>query len=59
MSDLLEAAKALRAAQRAYMADRGNEALGKAVGAAAAVLDEAIAQAESRKTLDGISWGYQ
>jgi hypothetical protein len=32
-------ARKLRSAQRAYMADRGNETLGKAVGSAAAELD--------------------
>ena len=37
------AAQALRAAQRAYMADRGNEMLGKAVGIAAADMDRALA----------------
>jgi hypothetical protein len=45
---LLSGAKALRAAQRAYMASRGNEALGKAVGDAAESLDAAIAKAEGR-----------
>ena len=40
---LLAAAKALRAAQRAYMADRGNEVMGREVAKAAAHLDEAIA----------------
>lgn len=43
---LLEAAKKLRAAQRAYMADRGNEILGKQVAIAATELDVAIAEAE-------------
>jgi hypothetical protein len=43
--ELLAAAVDLRAAQRAYMADRGNETLGKAVGAAAVALDAAIARA--------------
>jgi hypothetical protein len=41
---LVRLADALRAAQRAYMADRGNEALGKAVGAAAAAYDAARAE---------------
>jgi hypothetical protein len=36
---VVEAADAIRAAQRAYMADRGNEAKGKAVGEAAAAYD--------------------
>jgi hypothetical protein len=58
MTELLLAAKAMRAAQRAYMADRGNETLGKAVADAAADLDAAIEQAE-RQLLEGISWGYQ
>lgn len=39
---LTEAATALRAAQRAYLADRGNEALGKKVGEAAQALDAAL-----------------
>jgi len=43
--DLLAAAVALRDAQRAYMADRGNESLGRAVGEAAATLDVAISKA--------------
>jgi hypothetical protein len=42
---LLEASINLRAAQRAYLADRGNDALGRAVGEAAAILDAAIAKA--------------
>lgn len=37
------AAKALRDAQRAYLADRGNENLGRKVGEAAQVLDDALA----------------
>jgi hypothetical protein len=36
------AARALRAALRAYMAERGNEELGKAVGAAAIELDHVL-----------------
>jgi hypothetical protein len=44
---LLFAAKHLRACQRAYMADRGNESLGRAVGQAAEMLDGAIADAEA------------
>lgn len=36
------AGRALRSAQRAYLADRGNEALGAKVGEAAAALDLAI-----------------
>ena len=47
--DLLTTAKCLRAAQRAYMADRGNEELGKKVAIAAAHLDAAIAKAEENK----------
>jgi hypothetical protein len=46
-ADLLEAAKTLRAAQRAYLADRGNDAKGRIVAEAAAKLDEAIAGAEA------------
>jgi hypothetical protein len=51
---LLEAAKALRAAQRTYLADRGNEAKGRAVGDAAATLDRAIEEAEAARTTLGI-----
>ncbi len=40
--DLRTAAVNLRSAQQAYLADRGNETLGAAVGAAAAKLDEAL-----------------
>lgn len=40
--NLLLAAKRLRDAQRAYMADRGNNELGLAVAVAAQDLDEAI-----------------
>jgi hypothetical protein len=43
--EVVNAARALRAAQRAYMADRGNEELGKAVGAAAAELDRVLGDA--------------
>jgi hypothetical protein len=43
--DLLAAAQGLRAAQRAYMADRGNDSLGAAVGLAATEMDAAIAKA--------------
>jgi uncharacterized coiled-coil DUF342 family protein len=39
---LRAAAQALRAAQRAYLANRGNETLGKAVGEAAKKLDEVL-----------------
>jgi hypothetical protein len=42
VKNLLQAAVALRIAQQAYMADRGNEAKGKAVGEAATRLDEVI-----------------
>lgn len=45
-AELLAASKALRAAQRAYMSDRGNDSLGAEVGRAAARLDVAIAGAE-------------
>lgn len=41
LETLVSLADALRAAQRAYMADRGNEELGKAVAAAARAYDEA------------------
>jgi hypothetical protein len=41
-TDLLGAAIALRTAEKAYMADRENEALGQAVGRAARLLDCAI-----------------
>lgn len=40
---LRAAAGSLRHAQKAYMADRGNEALGKAVAVAAARLDAVLA----------------
>ena len=43
---LLAMAKNLRACQRAYMADRGNDAKGAAVGDAAKKLDRAIEIAE-------------
>lgn len=46
MSPLYKAAKELREAQKAYMADRGNEALGKIVGEKAIALDAALAQPE-------------
>lgn len=42
----LDAAKALRAAQVAYMANRGNEEFGKRVGEAAAALDAEIVAVE-------------
>lgn len=44
LANLVELADALRAAQRAYMADRGNETLGRAVGAAAQAYDDARAK---------------
>lgn len=43
---LLNAAKNLRAAQQAYMLDRGNEAKGEHVGVCARYLDYAIKNAE-------------
>lgn len=46
LESLLTAAKALRAAQRAYMAERGNEQLGRTVAEAATELDRAIERAE-------------
>lgn len=45
--DAISAAEELRAAQRAYMADRGNEELGKKVGAAAELLDSHIGKYRS------------
>jgi uncharacterized protein (DUF2384 family) len=39
---LCEAAEALRSAQRRYMADRGNDDLGRRVARAAKDLDKAI-----------------
>lgn len=45
-SELLEAARKLRIAQRDYMANRGNEEKGRAVANAAAVLDIAIEHAD-------------
>jgi hypothetical protein len=45
-TNVREAAKALRAAQRAYMANRGSEAHGKAVAVAAEALDVALAATE-------------
>lgn len=44
--ELVGAGTALRAAQRAYLADRGNESLGKKVGVAAAELDTVLTKAE-------------
>lgn len=44
--DCAEALERLRVAQRAYMADRGNDALGKKVGEAAIVADAALAALE-------------
>lgn len=43
--EVVGAARALRTAQRAYMADRGNEELGKAVGTTAAELDRVLGDA--------------
>lgn len=48
MSRVVRAARDLRRAQRAYMADRGNEALGCALGAAAERLDAALAAHDPR-----------
>lgn len=45
IENVVRAARALRDSQRAYMADRGNEALGKIVGERAADLDAALAAA--------------
>lgn len=39
---LVQATRQLREAQKAYMADRGNELLGKAVGAAAVQVDQIL-----------------
>jgi hypothetical protein len=44
VNDLWRAAKSLRAAQRRYMRDRGNEAKGRAVGRAAGRLDAVLAR---------------
>jgi hypothetical protein len=44
---LLKAAKELRAAQRMYMANRGNESLGKIVAEKAAALDVEIEKSET------------
>lgn len=41
--ELAAAALALRSAQRAYMADRGNEKLGRDVASAAEALDRVLA----------------
>jgi len=46
-SNLLTHAESLRAAQRAYMANRGNEEMGREVARAAAALDEAIEAARA------------
>lgn len=43
--DLYEAGLNRRVTQKVYMADRGNEELGRAVGEAAADLDAALAKA--------------
>ena len=42
MSELAISATELRVAQTAYMADRGNDALGKKVGETAAMLDSIL-----------------
>lgn len=46
VNNLLSAAKALRQAQRDYMADRGNETLGRIVGIRAEELDVEIEATE-------------
>lgn len=46
-AEVLETAKALREAQRAYLADRGNDVLGQVVAEAAEALDGALARAEA------------
>lgn len=43
LGNVVEKSKLLREAQRRYIADRGNDELGKAVGAAAIELDIALA----------------
>lgn len=43
LAKVRQAAIELRIAQKNYMADRGNEELGKAVGRSAELLDQAIA----------------
>lgn len=50
--NLIEKAKALRAAQRAYLDNRGNSDLGKAVGVAAERLDLAIGLASVNDDTD-------
>lgn len=47
---LKEAAQNLRAAQRAYMEDRGNDTLGRIVAVAARHMDAALASAGAEKT---------
>ena len=47
--ELVEACRKLRNAQRAYMADRGNEALGRAVGEAAAEMDALLAKIDGEQ----------
>lgn len=48
MTGVVPAARDLRRAQRAYMSDRGNEALGRAVGAASDRLDTVLADHNPR-----------
>lgn len=48
VQELIDAARALRTAQKDYLADRGNEDKGRAVGAAAKVLDEKLAEIDKR-----------
>lgn len=48
LRDIVAKARELRKAQRAYMADRGNEVLGRAVGDAALVFDAACLAAFPR-----------
>lgn len=52
MEALLAAAKKLRAAQIAYLNNRGDESLGRAVGMAAQELDIVIAKIETRKEIE-------
>lgn len=51
--ELYEAAHDLREAQKAYLLDRGNDALGKAVANAAKKLDAALAKARGEHTASG------
>jgi hypothetical protein len=58
-NNLLCAAKNLRAAQRAYMADRGNDEKGRQVAADATALDLVIEVAESELARCGTNSGAE